>query len=118
MRYSLRTLAVSVALVAVTLGSWMGYRRSQMCRLEWVAPGSTAASPNTVISQRSDGNFVFIYLPRHRSERVVTSAIRSASDWMCSRDGASDTLRLRVPDRAGAVTILNQLQAADAPQPG
>lgn len=130
MRYSLRTLAIAFALLAALLGTWVQQRRTTMCQVRWLNPGSpeaTALVPATVIEKRLQGWRV-VYYPSHRgfqfllkwSSQLPTPCLPVVGVRSVNGSALQDdqSLEFVTSDATLAATQVKALRQADVSRPG
>ena len=119
MRFSLRSLLIGIALVAVALSSWLYYRQATFCQVRWLSPGSAAAksiSPTAAIQPLADGTYRFTYDSHCRDIQDL------ATGWQppgaCNLKVDRQSLTVTCPDLTPLQTSLQSLQLKDQPKPG
>jgi hypothetical protein len=120
LRFSLRTLLLVTALVAIALVSWLEYRQAYFCQIRWLTPGSAAANslfPITEIRQLSDGTHRFTYYMRHRDvQSLMSSAVLKRGDFELQT--TEQSIEMKSPDVEMLKKSLQALNAADKRKPG
>lgn len=119
MRFSLRTLALGIAVIAVLLAGVIGYRQATMCELVWLQPGSPAAAtlfPKSNVVTRLDGSYSFTYYARCRKIGFLISPRLPISDYTLHVD--REAIKLESNEQQQALAALAAIQARDVPKPG
>jgi hypothetical protein len=145
MRYSLRTLAIAIAILSALLGGWAQHRRTTMCQVRWLKPGSPEARalvPAAVVERiPAPGHPLqlanvsgsswrrVVYCPSHRGFQSLMKVAQQAiptpglpvaglTPWnQCGLQG-DHSLEIVTSDATLAEAQLKTLRQADVSRPG
>jgi hypothetical protein len=119
MRFTLRSLFIGIALFAIVLSCWLGYRRATHCQLRWLSPGSAEAKTlfsAPAIQHLDDGSYRLTYYSRSRDVQDLLRMSQPTGDYNVRVDGQS--IVVKSPDLTLIQLYLQSLQTADKRQPG
>jgi len=124
LQFSLRTLLVVCALVAMGFSAWYSWRWWTLARVTWVDPASPEA--RRILSEPSivenDGKFQAAFRPRYRSVGSVLNAAGRVNleggGSMRTNVSADGQIDLESDGRDHLERYLAALRQADVPKPG
>ena len=125
-QFSLRTLMIGVAVVAVALSSVSTWRYLSMAQIEWLAPSSTAARQlitKPVVIRQDDG-FWATYTSKFRPvDELLEAAIEEQRSGRATRSGLTThhhlhTIIVKSSEKAHVEQTLSAFEKIDVLAPG
>jgi hypothetical protein len=118
--FSLRTLLVATAVIALGLGGFLAWRSAGMAKITWLDPASAEAqqlSPASVVETVGD-RFRLIYRTRNRHLTPLTSQIKWPASYTASFAGNQEFVKIESDDCQALDAALVAMQQADVLPPG
>jgi len=121
MVFSLRTLLVATAVIALGLGGFLAWRSAGMAKTTWLDPASIEAqqlSPRSEIENTGDGRFRLIYRTRNRPLSSLTGVVKWPPSYAATFQGDQGFVKIDTDDRQALDAALVAMQQADEIPPG